>query len=79
MVQLGMGNASALMAATAWAAELLRIDGETGMLTDGLAADMLVLERDPSEDIEVLTDQRAIRAVIQGGRIVRSNLNRNEE
>jgi imidazolonepropionase-like amidohydrolase len=79
MVQLGMSNASALMAATRWAAELLRIAGEVGTLSDGLAADMVVLERDPLEDIEALADQRAIRAVIQGGRIVRSDLPRNEE
>ncbi len=79
MVQLGMSNAAAIMASTAWAAELLRIESTTGRLADGLAADMIVLERNPLEDIEVLTDQRAIRAVIQGGRIVRSDLPRNEE
>jgi imidazolonepropionase-like amidohydrolase len=79
MTQLGMANAAALMASTAWAADLLRIADETGRIAEGLAADLIVLERDPLENIDVLTDQSAIRAVIQGGRIVRSDLPRNEE
>lgn len=79
MVQLGMTNATALMAATAWAADLLRIRDEVGRLAEGLAADMVVLERDPLDDIHTLTDQRAIRAVIQGGRLVRADLPRIED
>jgi imidazolonepropionase-like amidohydrolase len=67
------------MASTAWAADLLRISDHAGRIAEGLAADLIVLERDPVENIDVLTDQSAIRAVIQGGRIVRSDLPRKEE
>ncbi|MGE0600453.1 MAG: amidohydrolase family protein [Dehalococcoidia bacterium] len=79
MVALGMSPAAALMASTAWASELLRIHDETGRIKEGLAADLVVLDGDPLENIEILTNQRAIRAVIQGGRIVRSDLPRKEE
>ncbi len=48
-------------------------------MAEGLAGDVLVLERDPLVDISVFTDQSAICAVIQGGRIVRSNLTTHEE
>ncbi|MGE3076197.1 MAG: amidohydrolase family protein [Dehalococcoidia bacterium] len=74
MVGLGMSPAAALMASTAWASELLRIQDQTGRVKEGLAADLVVLEADPLENIEILTNHRAIRAVIQGGRIVRSDL-----
>ena len=79
MTSLGMSNAAALMASTAWAAELLRIEGETGRIAEGLAADLVVLDADPVDNIQVLTNQRAIRAVIQAGRIVRADLPENED
>lgn len=78
MANLGLSNAACLLAATGWAADLLRINDETGRLREGLAADLLVLDRDPLDDISVLTDQSAIRAVFQRGRIVRSNLSTSE-
>jgi imidazolonepropionase-like amidohydrolase len=74
MVQLGMSPAAALLAATKWAAELLRLGEETGSCEPGLRADLLVLDSDPLERIEVLQDQSAIRAVVQAGRVVRSDL-----
>ena len=75
----GMSPAAALMASTAWAADLLRVNDQLGRLEPGLAADMVILERDPLADVNVLTDQSAIRAVIQAGRIVRSTLPKTEE
>ena len=79
MTALGMSSGAALMAATAWAAGLLRVGGEAGSISGGLAADLVVLDGDPLENIGVLTNQRAIRAVIQAGRIVRSDLPENED
>lgn len=79
MANLGLSNAAALLAATGWAADILRLADEVGRLKDGLAADILILERDPLADISVLTEQPAIRAVAQRGRIVRSSLSTSEE
>jgi imidazolonepropionase-like amidohydrolase len=66
----GLSPASALLSATAWAADLLRV--EAGRLATGLAADVVVLGRDPLEDIAVLQDQDAILAVIAGGRLAKA-------
>ena len=79
MVRLGMSPAAALMASTAWAAELLQVSSEVGRIEPGFAADLVILERDPLADINVLTETSAIRAVIQAGRVVRSNLPQTQE
>jgi imidazolonepropionase-like amidohydrolase len=74
MVEQGLSPSAALMASTAWGANLLRLDGVCGRVAAGLAADLLVLRSDPLADIAVLTrpDDRA--AVIQRGRVVISAL-----
>ena len=77
MAALGMSNAAALLASTAWAADLLRQSEVTGRIRPGLAADLVVLDRDPLAGIDILTEPGAFGAVIQGGRIVRSSLAQN--
>lgn len=77
MAALGMSNAAALLASTAWAADLLRLSEVTGRIRPGLAADLVVLDRDPLAGIDILTEPGAFGAVIQGGRIVRSSLAQN--
>jgi len=70
MAEHGLTPEGALLAATAWAADLLRIDA--GRLEEGLAADVLVLRRDPIADLAALTRKDEFAAIIQGGRIVRA-------
>lgn len=67
----GLSPAAAILAATKWASELLRIDGETGDLRPGLAADILVVDADPLGDLTVLTQDERIQAVLKGGEVVR--------
>lgn len=67
----GLSSAAAILAATKWASELLRIDGETGDLRPGLAADILVVDADPLGDLTVLTQDERIHAVLKGGQVVR--------
>jgi len=58
----------AVRAATQWAAELLGLDGEIGIVREGFAADLVLVDGDP------LTDLRRLErpsVVVQGGRIVR--------
>lgn len=61
----------AIRAATVTAAELLGCAGELGVIAEGARADLLVLDADPSLDIEVLADiDKHLVSVIQGGRVV---------
>ncbi|WP_051683578.1 amidohydrolase family protein [Blastococcus sp. URHD0036] len=61
----------AIRAATVTAAELLGCSGELGVVDEGARADLLILDADPSLDIEVLADiGEHLVSVIQGGRIV---------
>ncbi len=78
MVEQGLSPAAALMAATAWGADLLKIDSETGRLKAGLGADMLVVHRDPLEDIGGLMDDSNIAAVVKSGRVIRCALPQSE-
>ncbi len=57
-----------LRSATSTAADLLNLTGEIGTLTPGAHADLVVVDRDPLEDIGVLAGP--FRNVIQGGDVL---------
>jgi imidazolonepropionase-like amidohydrolase len=65
-VKLGMTPLEAIQSATLRAAELLRIDKETGAVEPGLEADLIVVERNPLDDIRVIQD---VLIVISNGRM----------
>lgn len=67
MAEHGLSNAAAIMATTAWAADLLELEETCGRLSTGLAADILVLSHDPIEDLSVLTRPEDIEYVIKAG------------
>lgn len=69
MAEHGLSPAAAILSATAWAAGLLRLQNECGRIREGLAADLLVLNKDPIEDIDALTKTENIVAVVKAGRI----------
>ena len=63
----GMSNMEAIISATRYAAESCRVDGEVGTLEAGKKADALIVEGDPSRDIN---DLRRVADVFLGGRRV---------
>lgn len=69
--QAGLPVAAALRAGTWEAARLLRAHDRVGSVAEGLAADLVLVEEDPTLTVSAL---RTIGTVIQGGRIVRSDL-----
>lgn len=65
--QAGIPAQEILAAATVNCAELFMKQGELGELALGAAADLLLVEGDPLEDIAVLTNPNNIRLVIKAG------------
>ncbi len=70
MVEAGMTPQQALEASTATAAKLLGIENQVGLVETGLAADLLVLTRNPLDHPDAFRTE--VAAVVQGGRLVRS-------
>jgi imidazolonepropionase-like amidohydrolase len=63
----GLSRASAILAATAWAADLLKINA--GRLEPGKLGDIAIFARDPLEDLSALAGCEAASLVVAGGRI----------
>jgi imidazolonepropionase-like amidohydrolase len=65
-VKLGMSPLEAIQSGTIRAAELFGLQKETGALEPGLEADLIVIEKNPLEDIRVIQD---VLVVISNGRV----------
>ncbi len=65
-VELGMTPLEAIQSATLLAAELFQIDERTGVIQEGLEADLMVVAGNPLEDIRVIQD---VVVVISNGRV----------
>lgn len=79
MAEHGLSPAAALLAATAWAADLLRLHDECGRLRTGLSADTVVLPEDPLEELRVLARPEAFLAVVSRGTVVTGTAQRGED
>lgn len=67
MVAHGMTPATAIVAATTNAAELLGLKDQVGALRPGMAADLIAVSGDPLTDVRAL---KAVRFVMKGGKPV---------
>lgn len=65
--ELGFTPGEALKATTSGNSALLRERDEVGRLGEGAYADITVVAGNPLDDISVLQDRDAIRAVYRGG------------
>lgn len=63
----GRSAMDAIRSATAWAAELLGLDGEIGTVEPGKQADLVLVEGDPLADLRRLEQ---VRAVVKAGAVV---------
>jgi len=66
MVDYGMAAADALKAATSTAARVLRMDAQIGAVKQGLLADLVAFDGDPTKDIAAL---RRVKFVMKGGTV----------
>ena len=69
-----LGAHETLIATTRTNAELLGIAGEVGTVEPGKAADLLVIDGDPLEDISVLQNLERMPVVMKGGEFHRQRL-----
>lgn len=68
-----LGSAAVLRAATATPARLLRQEEFLGQVKEGFAADLLVLNANPLEDVSILAEpERSVLAVMKNGRVYTS-------
>lgn len=68
--QAGLKPMDALAAATLAAARALHREERIGSVEEGKAADLLVLDANPLEDLKRLADKKLIRAVFRDGKLV---------
>jgi imidazolonepropionase-like amidohydrolase len=64
-----MPAADALKSATSIAARVLHMENRIGAVKEGLLADLVAVDGDPTRDIHAV---RAVMLVIKGGAIVRA-------
>jgi imidazolonepropionase-like amidohydrolase len=69
MVEYGMSPSAALQSATSRAARVLHLESRIGRLKDGLLADVIGVDGDPTRDIRSL---RQVRFVMKGGTVYRT-------
>ncbi len=72
LVGVGLTPLQAIQSATTVAAELLGIQDRTGRLAPGLEADLIVVERNPLEELRTLQD---VLLVVNNGKVVLDRIN----
>ncbi|MBI9043360.1 MAG: amidohydrolase family protein [Anaerolineaceae bacterium] len=70
LVKAGLSNQDALLSATRVAAETLGIEKETGSIAPGLFADLIILNRNPINDLTVLQEREHVLKVFSKGQLV---------
>lgn len=66
--ELGLSPLEAITCATSNNALAVKLEGRVGVIAEGLLADVLVVDGDPSADVRVLQDRSRLREVISRGR-----------
>ena len=74
MVEAGMTPMEAIVASTRMGALCMGIGNETGVLREGMFADLLVVDGDPLQNVRILEDRARLRLIIKDGVVVKDTL-----
>lgn len=74
LVKMGMSPMEAIIAGTSNSAKCLGIENETGSIECGKIADLVITEKNPLEEISILSNPNNISFIMQDGKIVKNNL-----
>ena len=72
MSECGMSSMNAIVSSTANAAKLLGWHDWLGTIEKGKVADLIVLRKNPLDDLRVLSQRQNIIMVLQDGKVVRN-------
>lgn len=76
MVKWGMKPIDAITSGTLIAAKSIAAEKQLGTIETGKFADMLILEKDPLNDINILTKESNIHEIILNGEMIKNKLKR---
>jgi imidazolonepropionase-like amidohydrolase len=69
-----MGPMGAILSATKVNSEILKIDDKTGTIETGKAADILIVDGNPLENIAIFQNRDAVRVIMQDGKFIKNTL-----
>jgi imidazolonepropionase-like amidohydrolase len=74
LVEAGMTPMQAIVAGTKMGAQCMGLADEVGILSEGMLADLLVIDGDPLQDVTILQDRTHLRLIIKDGALVKNAL-----
>jgi imidazolonepropionase-like amidohydrolase len=74
LVEAGMTPMQAIVAGTKMGAQCMGLGDEVGILSEGMLADLLVIDGDPLQDVTILQDRTHLRLIIKDGALVKNAL-----
>ena len=72
--QCGISNKDLIIMATSRAAEALGMEEEIGSVEEGKAADLLIIDTNPEDDITVLTSSQHLKGIIRDGHFIKADI-----
>ena len=77
LVEAGLTPMQAIVMGTSMGAQCMGLGDQVGILKEGMLADLLVVEKNPLDDVTVLKDQANLRLIMKDGLIYKDTFEKN--